>query len=285
MARKVAPVVIMFYVTRYMFKVSVLYEDKDVLVLNKPAGLAAHSDGRTDEPTLADWIIENYPAMKNVGEPLKLKTENSRPTEQSFGRVKLKTISRPGIVHRLDKETSGAMVIAKNPPTFIFLKKQFQDREVEKTYRAFVYGELKQNEGVIDRPIARSRKDFRMWSAQRGARGKEREAVTEYSVLSRIPATVREKGDGTGFSFINVRPKTGRTHQIRVHLKAINHPIVCDKLYAPKRECALGFKRTALHAFSVAFSLPSGKHLKVEAPYPADFQTALLIFENRKTDD
>ena len=231
--------------------IQILYEDADVLVVNKPAGLVVHGDGRTVEPTLADWLLEKYPALKDVGEPTKL----------SNGEI----IIRPGIVHRIDRGTSGTLIVAKNQNTFLFLKKQFQDREVEKSYRAFVYGELKQDEGVIDRPIARSRKDFRMWSAQRGAKGVEREAITEYKVLGRIP----------GFSFLELHPKTGRTHQIRVHLKAINHPVVCDKLYAPKKDCALCFTRFALHAFSIAFTLPSEKLIKVEAPYPSDFEQAI----------
>lgn len=263
--------------------ISILYEDRDVLVINKPAGLVVHQDGRTIEPSLVDWLLEKYPTVRGVGEPLQLKTEN----------LKLKTILRPGIVHRLDRETSGVMAIAKNQQTFLFLKKQFQDREVEKSYRAFVYGEIKDNEGIIDRPIAKSRKDFRLWSAQRGARGEEREAITEYKVLARHnssgsdsfglarnPAAARRGGGKESvFSFLELRPKSGRTHQIRVHLKAINYPVVCDKLYAPKRDCALGFKRLALHAFSLAFTLPSGKPIKIEAPHPEDFKKALDLFD------
>ncbi len=234
--------------------ISILYEDKDVLVVNKPAGLVVHADGRTEEPTLVDWILENYPNIKDVGEPTKL----------SNGEI----IVRPGIVHRLDRDTSGVLVVAKKQPAFLFLKQQFQDRTLQKTYRAFVYGEPKQEEGIIDRPIARSRKDFRLWSAQRGAKGVEREAITEYKVLARHK----------GFSFFELKPKTGRTHQIRVHLKAINHPVVCDKLYAPKQKPALGFTRLALHSLSIEFTLPSGKPIKVEAPYPEDFKKALKTF-------
>ncbi|MCC7004681.1 RluA family pseudouridine synthase [Candidatus Nomurabacteria bacterium] len=230
----------------------ILYEDKDVLVLNKPAGLIVHSDGRTKEKTLSDWILEKYPNIKEVGEPLTL----------SNG-VK---IYRPGIVHRLDRETSGALVVAKNQDTFNFLKKQFQGREIRKIYNAFVYGEMKDDEGVIDRPIGKSRKDFRMWSAQRGARGEMREAVTEYKVLKR----------GGGFSFIEVSPKTGRTHQIRVHMKAINHPVVCDKLYAPKQPKSLGFDRLALHSRNISFTMPNGQNKTVEAPLSQDFQEGLV---------
>lgn len=248
--------------------IEILYEDKDVLAVNKPAGLVVHADGRTEEKTLADWILENYPKIKDVGEPTKLANGD--------------LIIRPGIVHRIDRDTSGVLIIAKNQKTFLFLKDQFKEREVEKSYRAFVYGEVKGEEGIIDRPITRSRKDFRLWSAQRGGQGEGREAITEYKVLGRISASQAKSKGETGFSLLELHPKTGRTHQIRVHLKAINHPVVNDPLYAPKRETAFGFKRLALHAYSIKFSLPSGKQLLVEAPYPEDFEKAFAQFNKHQ---
>lgn len=250
--------------------VKIFYEDKGVLVVNKPAGLVTHSDGRTGEPTVVDWLLKKYPKIKGVGEfsPLQATRHGLHPDFRS------------GIVHRLDRETSGALLIAKNQKSFEFLKKQFQSGEVEKIYNAFVYGRPKEDSGVIDRPIARSKKDFRLWSAQRGARGREREAVTEYTVLARITAPAPRGGGSDSFSFLELKPKTGRTHQIRVHLKAINHPVVCDKLYAPKRDCALGFSRLALHALSIAFTSPSGKTLVVQAPYPEDFKRAIGLLKN-----
>ncbi|MDD2935411.1 MAG: RluA family pseudouridine synthase [Candidatus Pacebacteria bacterium] len=231
--------------------IKIIYEDENILAINKPSGLVVHSDGKTKEATLADWVLKNYPETEDVGEPLVLST----------GEI----IKRPGIVHRLDRETSGILLIAKNQKTFLFLKEQFQKRTIKKSYRAFVYGEMKNDDGIIDRPIGRSNKDFRMWSAQRGARGQMRTAVTEYNVLER----------SNGFSFVEVNPKTGRTHQIRVHFKAINHPIVSDSLYAPKREKGLGFDRLALHSYSIEFSLPNGKEMKLEAELPEDFLRAL----------
>ena len=233
--------------------IKIIYEDKNILAVNKPAGLVVHSDGKTKEKTLADWILKNYPEIEDVGEPIVLNT----------GEI----IKRPGIVHRLDRETSGILLVAKNQKTFLFLKEQFQGRDIQKSYRAFVYGEMKDDKGVIDRPIGRSAKDFRMWSAQRGARGAMREAVTEYKVLER----------GNGFSFVEVNQKTGRTHQIRVHFKAINHPVVNDSLYAPKRDKALGFERLALHSYSIEFSLSKGKKMKLEAELPQDFKKALKL--------
>lgn len=236
-------------------EIKIIYEDKNILALNKPAGLIVHSDGRTEEKTLADWLIEKYPEIKNVGEPWQKETV---------------TIPRPGIVHRLDRETSGAIIVAKNQETFLFLKKQFQERKIVKKYRAFVYGKLKETEGVIERPIGKSTQDFRLWSAQRGARGEMREAVTEYKVID----------SNENFSLVEAMPKTGRTHQIRVHFKAISHPVVCDRLYAPGRECALGFERLALHSFQIGFEKEIGNFIEIEAPYPADFKKALEEFKS-----
>jgi len=234
-------------------KVKILFEDEDVLVINKPVGLVVHADGKTEELNLCDWILKNYPKLEDVGEPLVLK----EGTE----------IKRPGIVHRLDRETSGVLIIAKNQKSFLFLKEQFKNRKIKKIYNSFVWGEMKEEKGEINRPIGRSRKDFRLWSAQRGTRGKLREAITEYKVLKK----------NKDFSFLEINLKTGRTHQIRVHMKAVNHPVVGDKLYAPKRDFALGFERVALHAFSVSFILPKGDEIEVKAQLSDDFQKALEL--------
>lgn len=235
--------------------VTILYEDENLLVINKPAGLIVHPDGRRKEESVADWMIKHYPRTKEVGEPLMINNEQGTTNN----------ILRPGIVHRLDRETSGALLLAKNQETFLFLKEQFKERDIAKEYHAFVYGNMKKDDGIIDRPIARSRSDFRLWSAQRGSRGELREAITEYKVLIR----------GKDATLVEVKPKTGRTHQIRVHFKAINHPVVSDNLYAPKQKQILGFKRTALHAYSVEFKKLNGEIQKVIAPYPADFTKAI----------
>ena len=236
-------------------KINVLYEDSDILALNKPAGLVVHSDGKTVEPSLSDWVLENYPKTKNVGEPARL----------SDGRE----ILRPGIVHRLDRETSGVILVAKTVKGFETLKKQFQDHSIQKTYEAFVFGEIKNDSGRIDRPIGRSSSDFRKWTAQRGARGEMREALTEYVVKARAG----------GYSYVEVFPKTGRTHQIRVHFKAINYPLVADKLYTPDRENTLGFTRLALHSKSISFWSTDGQIHIVTAPYPADFKMAIKTLQ------
>ena len=240
-------------------KIEILYEDEDMLVVNKPAGLVMHGDGKSIEPTLADWILEKYPQTKSVGEfSEKLEAKS----------CKLKAIPRPGIVHRLDAGTSGVLIIAKNQSAFLWLKKQFQNRKVNKVYNAFVWGEMKNDRGIIDKPIGRSKNDFRQRSAERGKKGKIRDAVTHFVVKKR----------SGGFSFLEIRPKTGRTHQIRVHLKAVGYPVVGDTLYAPKRSPALGFNRLALHAVAIEFENLARKKISVTAPLPEDFQNALKNF-------
>ena len=228
----------------------ILYEDEYLLALDKPSGMMVHSDGRSNEPTLVDWINEQYPELSEVGEPQVLQN----------GEV----IKRPGIVHRLDRDTSGVILVAKTQEAHQFLKSQFQDRKVEKIYHALVWNSFKEGskEGIINNPIGRSASDFRKWSAEYGAKGELREAVTEYKVL----------GQNNEFAYLEVKPKTGRTHQIRVHLKAISHPVVCDKLYAPNKPDALGFKRLALHALSIKLELPNHTYINIESPLPIDFE-------------
>lgn len=228
--------------------VAILYEDENVLAVDKPAGLVVHADGRTKEPTLTDWVLEKYPGLKDVGGMHTLDSGRYAP--------------RAGILHRLDRETSGVIVIAKNDETFYFLQRQFLDHSIEKTYNAFVEGALEQKKGVVELPIGRSRSDFRQWTTGDDARGTLRKATTAYRVLK----------EGNGLSFLELKPKTGRTHQLRVHLKAIGHPIVCDKRYGSL--CALGFTRLALHARSLTLSLLDGSRVTVEAPFPSDFKTA-----------
>lgn len=239
----------------------ILYEDEDMLALNKPSGFVVHGDGKTKEFTLSDWILEKYPSLKDVGEPWF--TPNKVEGKAPNGEI----IVRPGIVHRLDRDTSGVLLIAKTAGAFEYLKKQFQEKKIKKTYRAFVYGKVKNDTGVITKPIGRSTGDFRKRSAEFGARGSLRDAVTEYRVIKK----------GEEATLVEVYPKTGRTHQIRVHMKAIGHPLVSDALYAPKGKPLFGFTRTALHAFFIDLVSPRGRALHIEAPTPEDFITAEKI--------
>ncbi|MBP9715136.1 MAG: RluA family pseudouridine synthase [Candidatus Pacebacteria bacterium] len=236
-------------------KIKILYEDSNILVIDKPSGIVVHPDGRTKERTISDWVIENYPKLKGVGEPITFDGQE---------------LDRPGIVHRLDRETSGVLVIVKNAKAFAHFKKQFMDRQVKKVYHAIVSGFLKNDHGVINKPIGRSPSDFRRRLAGRGARGELREAITEYKVLKRFIDKNGEK-----FSYIEVMPKTGRTHQIRVHMKFLSHPIVCDKLYAPKNPCPKGLSRMALHASSILFKDLKNKIIKIESPLPLEFKKIL----------
>lgn len=237
---------------------SVLYEDRDVLVINKPAGLIVHSDGRTDEPSVATWVLEHYPALAEVGEPW------TSPSGE--------VVPRPGIVHRLDRDTSGVMILAKTKEAYAYLKEQFQNRTTEKIYHAFVYGHPANDSGLIEAEIVRLRTIPPRWGVARtGEDKKHRAAITHWKVLKRgIDPETGEK-----VALMEAQPKTGRTHQIRVHFKHINHPVLCDKLYASGRPCILGFSRQALHAFSLSIELPSGERRVFLAPLPPDFTEAL----------
>lgn len=216
-------------------KLPILFENNDIVAVSKPAGLITHSDGRTEEPTAEEWFRTAYPD------------------------------SGGGYVHRLDRDTSGVLVFAKNSAAYEFLRQAFHDRDVRKTYLAIVHGAPKTVRGVIDFDIGRSRSDFRLRSAQPKAKGKLREALTRYEVA--------EKAEG--FALLKVMPETGRTHQIRVHLKAIHHPVVGDRLYAPTGLDTLGLDRLALHAYELDLPLPDGSRQLLRAPLPADLAAAM----------
>lgn len=237
---------------------TILYEDGDVIVLNKPVGWLVHEDGTTTSPaTVVPWLLSRYPEMKGVGE------DGMSPQG-----VKLE---RSGVVHRLDRETSGIMIFTRNQDAHAFIKRQFHDRLARKEYRAFVYGRVHDRWGTIDRPIGRSSKDFRMRSAQRGARGILRPAVTDYECIG-----VGEY-EGESFSYLKLIPKTGRTHQLRVHLKAVDRPIVGDVMYGGlkvEQSNNLGLTRLALHAHVLEIDVPSGGSQRFMAPLPPEFEGA-----------
>ncbi|MGH7249513.1 MAG: RluA family pseudouridine synthase [Minisyncoccia bacterium] len=236
-------------------EIKILYEDPNVLAIEKPSGIFVHGDGRSKQKTIADWIIKKYPKIKNVGE------------SQFFDNKKMRVeIKKPGIVHRLDTETSGALLIAKTSKAYEFLKQQFKERLVKKTYVAIVSGHVKNDRGVINKPIGRSPKDFRRWLAGRGSRGTLREAITEYKVIKRFT-----NKKGAKFTYLEIKPKTGRTHQIRVHMKFLNHPVVCDSLYNPGAPCPKGIYRLALHAKKIEFKNLKGKTVTVESNVPREF--------------
>ncbi len=214
-----------------MIKPEIIFEDDDVVVVNKPAGMIVYPDGKHDYPALSHWLEKKYKEFH--------------------------------FVHRIDRETSGVLIVAKTEEAHAFLKEQFQNREVKKVYRAFVHGALKEERGTIERAIGSSR----------GGRG-PRSATRPHGVEREASTTWRRIANGAGAAYIEAFPKTGRTHQIRVHCAAIQHPIVADVLYGPGRPALLGFKRLALHALSLTITLPSGKEKTFKAPLPADFLKA-----------
>ncbi|HEY0948436.1 MAG TPA: RluA family pseudouridine synthase [Candidatus Paceibacterota bacterium] len=228
----------------------IIFEDEDLVAIMKPAGVMTHPDGHNTEETASDWFARAYPASKDVGEMQRLKDGTE--------------IARPGVVHRLDRDTSGVLVFAKTQDAHARLKDAFQNRYAKKTYLALTYGVPKEPKGIIDFAIGRSRKDFRLRSAQPRARGTMRDALTRYEVLSDI---------GT-HALLKAMPETGRTHQIRVHLKAIHHPVVSDPLYAPGRPNDFKIPRLALHAYQLAVP---GKPL-LTALVPEDIAPAFRRF-------
>lgn len=235
-------------------ELSILYEDADIVAVDKPAGVMTHPDGKSGEETVSDWFAAHYPESADVGETQRLQDGTE--------------IRRPGVVHRLDRETSGVLVLAKTAEAHAQLKAAFQERDAKKTYLAFTYGVPKERAGAIDFSIGRSRQDFRLRSAQPRAKGTLRDALTRYEVIA----------DNGTHSLMKLMPETGRTHQLRVHLKAIHHPIVGDPLYAPNREADLGFSRLGLHAAMLDLPLPEGRRITIRSPLPADLVPALTRF-------
>ncbi len=232
----------------------ILYQDEQIIVVDKPSGMAVHSDGVHDYPLLTDWLLPQFPELVDLGEKQVLRSGEE--------------IARPGIVHRLDRETSGVLVIARTAAAYASLKEQFRDRETRKIYRAFVHGVIKDDRGIIDKPIGSSRGGMGPRSALL-PHGTVRDALTAYRVISR-----KQDVGELGATYVEVFPKTGRTHQIRVHFSAIQRPVICDRLYAPRRPALLGFDRLALHAYSLTLTHPSGKEMTFTAPLPADFLEA-----------
>ncbi len=216
----------------------VLYEDADVIAINKPAGMVVHTGAGQHSGTLVNAVLHRFGKLSTVGGDL-----------------------RPGIVHRLDRFTSGVILIARNDAAHRHLAAQFAGREVEKIYLALVHGRVKKDEGRITTPIARD-PVHRTRMTARLAHG--RQAITSYQVLKRFD----------GFAFLEVKIGTGRTHQIRVHLASIGHPVAGDKLYGAPPS-ALG--RYFLHARQITFTSPSsGERITVAAPLPPDLEGVLL---------
>lgn len=239
---------------------TILYENSDFLVINKPAGLVVHGDGKHIEPTVMDWFLERYPESKDVGEPMEIEFEGETiPVERS------------GIVHRIDRDTSGCLLLAKNQETFLHLKQQFQDHIIKKKYVAVVYGWIKNDRGIIDEPLGRSSSNIRAWTTKRGARGVLRPAITRYVVKKRF------EHQGEKYSIVDLYPQTGRTHQLRVHMLHLGHAMVGDPLYASSKTSSLAITRTALHAERISLCDRNDKELEISAPLPEDLAKIVLM--------
>lgn len=240
---------------------AVLYEDSDCIVLDKAAGMTVHPAAGHWSGTLVNALLHHCPDIDGIG-----------------------GVRRPGIVHRLDKDTSGVMVVAKNGFAYQSLVRQFKQRRVEKEYIAVARGRVSKERGIIDRPIGRHRSDRKKMSSMHFL-NRAREAVTEWTVEERF--TFGAGAPPCGFAtLLRLRPRTGRTHQIRVHLADLGHPLVGDRVYGRKRQLgasqSLGdplvesFPRQALHADKLIFDHPrTGNRLEFVAPLPDDLKGLL----------
>ncbi len=271
--------------------IKIIYEDEEVLVIDKPSGVVVNRSESAKGETVQDWAEERLgingaeidrgpvrsfpPASARLNVPLeqRLRAAGSPSTSATPLDIEEEYRSRGGVVHRLDKETSGILLIAKNPQSFLNLKNQFKDRIVEKEYFALAHGEVKPEEGVINVPVGRLPYNRTKFGVIVGGR----EAETQYQVLSIKYFVSKNKREP--LSYLRLNPKTGRTHQIRVHLKYINHPIFADPLYAGRkvgRDDRKYLSRLFLHASKISFNHPvSLKKLTFESPLPKDLQDFL----------
>jgi 23S rRNA pseudouridine1911/1915/1917 synthase len=226
----------------------ILYEDADVIAVNKPAGMTVHAGAGTTHGTLVNALLGRGQSLSQGGDAL-----------------------RPGIVHRLDKDTSGIILVAKNDAAHARLSDAFRQREIKKTYIALVQGLLKEDRGTINLAIARDPKRRTRMTARRSiVLGNAREARTDWRVLTRVDAA----------SLLEVQLHTGRTHQIRVHFSALRHPVVGDTLYGAAAQLRIGkitlppLHRNFLHAAKLGFAQPrTGAWIDLRAPSPQDLRT------------
>jgi 23S rRNA pseudouridine1911/1915/1917 synthase len=223
----------------------IVYEDPAVVVLDKQPGVVVHPAPGHPDGTMVDSLVVHYPEIRGVPGP-----------------------GRPGIVHRLDKDTSGLMVVARTAQALSELQRQMKERSIEKRYLALVDGNLRDERGLIDLPMERDTVRRQQMAVQLGGKS----ARTYFTVLERFE----------GYTFLEAKPVSGRTHQIRVHFAFIGHPVAGDRLYGSGRG-PNGLKRQALHAATLCFDSPlTGERLTFHSPLPGDLETCLDWLRSRK---
>ncbi|HSQ34782.1 MAG TPA: RluA family pseudouridine synthase [Candidatus Binatia bacterium] len=215
-----------------------LFEDEWLLIIDKPAGLVVHPGAGEKQETVLDIFRHHYPQIGSMAD-----------------------VERPGIVHRLDKDTSGVLILAKTEEAQARMQELFQAREMQKTYLALVKGRMRFRNGTIDLPLARSLKNRARFEVPREERSDQREALTDFSVIRFF----------AHFTHVRLMPHTGRTHQLRVHLAHFGNPVLGDILYGNRKDP--GFPRLALHALRIEFSHPfTGDPVRITSPLPADLR-------------
>jgi len=236
---------------------NILYENNNLLVIEKPAGITVFPEGSTTEKTVIELLLKEFPYLKSAGNP-----------------------PRYGIIHRLDKDTSGILLVAKTSEGLDFFQKEFQNQKVVKKYLALVVGKVKEKQGIIDGLIGRSQNDKRKQKVylqgEPNTKNKRR-AITEYKVIEQFD----------GYALLEIKPKTGRKHQIRTHLAYISHPIAGDQLYGFKNQISPeGLDRQFLHANYLKIKLPSGEEKptvhtqEFNSELPEDLEKVLKILIN-----
>ena len=219
--------------------IDILYQDADVVIVNKPCGMVVHPAAGNEDGTLVNALLYHVKDLSGIGGEM-----------------------RPGIVHRLDKDTSGLILIAKNDRAHAVLSEQFKERSMKKHYRAVAFGGFKEESGLIDAPIARHPVDRKKMAIVPDGKPSQ----TEWKVLERVK----------GATYLDVHLLTGRTHQIRVHMHSIGHPLLGDPIYAPNIKTSVHIPRLMLHAYSLAFTHPtSGERMEFSASLPDQFETVL----------
>ena len=222
--------------------IPVIFEDSDILVIDKPSGVVVHPFDFSDEETILNFLHVNYSEMFSIENTITLQDK--------------RVVSLGGIVHKLDRDTSGVMIIAKNQKVFSELREEFTNQHIQKTYVALVEGIVNKDIFTINAPLGRGKKDYKQSTNPANPRGELREAITDVRVLKR----------GESVTLVELTPRTGRTHQLRAHMSSVGHPIVGDIAYGS----TVSADRIMLHATSLTYTL-NGKEKRFTSTTPATF--------------